>query len=81
MRRMRLNRGLTQQALADLAQVEYKHLQHIETGSWPNLTLGTVQRISDALKVKPWELICDVPADKKGGTPPKRSVRGKSKER
>jgi len=65
LRRIRLLQGLTQQAVADKAGIEYKYLQNIEAGRWPNLTLATVQKIADALGVKPWELICGVPVDAK----------------
>jgi transcriptional regulator with XRE-family HTH domain len=60
-----LRQGFTQQKVADRAGIEYKYFQNIEAGRWPNLTLATVQKISDALKVKPWELICDPPAAEK----------------
>jgi transcriptional regulator with XRE-family HTH domain len=81
MRRIRLNQGLTQQKAADLAHVEYKHFQHIETGRWPNVTLETVQKIADALQVKPWELICEVPVGDKGRSERKRGVRTKSRSK
>jgi transcriptional regulator with XRE-family HTH domain len=65
LRRIRLLKGLTQQSVADLAGIEYKYLQNIEAGRWPNLTLATLQKIADALKIKPWELLCDVSAEQR----------------
>ena len=81
MRRIRLNSGLTQQKVADLAGVEYKYLQHIEAGRWPNLTLETLQKIADALQVKPWELLCEVPAGDKRHPERMRGVRAKSRKK
>jgi transcriptional regulator with XRE-family HTH domain len=80
MRRIRLNHGLTQQRVADLAGVEYKYLQNIEAGRWPNLTLVTLEKIADALKVKPWELLCPMPTPTREMNQPvrKRGVRRKN---
>ena len=64
LRRIRLAKELTQQGVADLAGVDYKYLQNIEAGRWPNLTLATLQKLADALDVKAWELLCDVPKGK-----------------
>jgi transcriptional regulator with XRE-family HTH domain len=74
LRRIRLLQGLTQQKVADLAGIEYKYLQNIEAGRWPNLTLATVQKIADALKIKPWELLCDVSVNQR-----KQPVRNRGK--
>jgi len=77
LRRIRLLQGLTQHRVADLAGIEYKYLQNIEAGRWPNLTLATVQKIADALKIKPWELLCDVSADKRSEPVRKRGKKSK----
>jgi transcriptional regulator with XRE-family HTH domain len=61
LKRIRLLQGRTQQDVADTMGVEQKYFQSIESGRWPNLTLSTLQKIADALHVKPWELLCDVP--------------------
>lgn len=76
-RRIRLLRSFTQQKVADLAGVEYKYFQKIEGHRLPNLTLVTLQKIADALKVAPWELLCDVPTGKKEQPARKRGVRSK----
>lgn len=77
-RRLRLLQGFTQQRVADRAGIEYKYFQNIEAGRWPNLTLSTVQKIADALTVKPWELICDPPSAERAQPVRKRGVRRKS---
>lgn len=57
MKRLRAELGLTQQALAEKAGLEYKHLQRIESGRWPGLQLKTIEAIARSLKVEAWELI------------------------
>ena len=57
LKRFRLSLGLTQQALAEKADVEYKYYQRIESGRWPGLQLGTVERLARAVDVEAWELI------------------------
>ncbi len=74
LRRLRLNQGFTQQKIAERAGIEYKYLQNIEAGRWPNLTLSTVQKIADALAVKPWELLCDPPRERMAAHVRKRVV-------
>ncbi len=76
-RRLRLLQGLTQQATADRAGIDGKYYQAIESGRWPNLKLSTVEKIADALAVKPWELICDPPSGSKAQPARKRGVRSK----
>jgi transcriptional regulator with XRE-family HTH domain len=79
LRRIRLDQGLTQQGVAERAGIEYKYLQNIEAGRWPNLTLATVQKIADALGVKPWELIYDAPEKEKKQPSRQRGVKRKRK--
>ena len=57
LKRLRLSLGLTQQALAEKADIEYKYYQRVESGRWPGLQLGTVERLSRAVGVEAWELI------------------------
>jgi transcriptional regulator with XRE-family HTH domain len=57
LKRLRLSLGLTQQALAEKADIEYKYYQRVESGRWPGLQLGTVERLSQAVGVEAWELI------------------------
>ena len=55
----------TQQNVAHPTGIQYKYLQNIEAGRWPNLTLATLDKIAAALKVKPRELICEMPTGEK----------------
>ena len=57
LKRYRVSLGLTQQALAEKAEVEYKYYQRVESGRWPGLHLGTVERLAHAVGVEAWELI------------------------
>jgi len=57
LKRFRVSLGLTQQALAEKAEVEYKYYQRVESGRWPGLQLGTVERLARAVGVEAWELI------------------------
>ncbi len=80
-RRLRLLQGFTQQKVADLAGIDAKYFQNIEAGRWPNLTLSTVQKLADALTVKPWELICEPPSGDVVVPTRKRGVRSKSRKK
>ncbi len=67
LRRIRLKQGLTQAKAAEVAGIDYKYYQKIEGGLWPNLTLATLQKLAEALRVLPWELLCEVPERKAKG--------------
>jgi transcriptional regulator with XRE-family HTH domain len=54
---IRLQKGYTQQQLAELAKIDYKYLQKIEGKNPPALKIDTIERIAMALKVKPAELL------------------------
>lgn len=49
--------GLTQQELALLAELDYKHYQKIENGAWPGLRVDTVERLAKALGLSAWQLL------------------------
>lgn len=53
LRRERLNRGLTQEKLAELVDLNIRTIQKIEAGD-VNILLTTVVRLRSALKC-PWE--------------------------
>ncbi len=57
-RRLRKERGLTQQALADLSHQEPSNISHIERGA-TKLSLPTIVAISNALGVTVDDLLCD----------------------
>ncbi|MBI2512408.1 MAG: helix-turn-helix transcriptional regulator [Opitutae bacterium] len=52
LRRLRTERGLTQQEMAERAALDYKYYQRIETGAWPGLQLRTVDKLAKALHVE-----------------------------
>lgn len=59
LRRFRLQRELTQTAVAAAAGVEYKHYQKIEGAAWPGVRLDTVERLAKALNVSIAELLVE----------------------
>lgn len=56
-RKIRMEKGLTQERLAELAQIEPRRLQLIESKTPPNVTLETLSKIASALKIKPSDLL------------------------
>ena len=62
-KRLRLAKGLSQEALAEKAGLEYKHYQRIESGAFKGIQLRTIEALAEALDVLPCILIC--PTDKK----------------
>jgi transcriptional regulator with XRE-family HTH domain len=62
-KRLRLAKGLSQERLAEMAGLEYKHYQRIESGHWKGIQMRTVEVLAKALEVPAYILIC--PADKK----------------
>jgi transcriptional regulator with XRE-family HTH domain len=56
MKRLRSRQNLTQQALAEKAEMDYNYLQKIESGRWGGLRLSTVETLAGALGVEIWEL-------------------------
>ncbi len=53
----RRNRGLTQEKLAELANIDYKYLQRIEGKNPPAIKIDTLEKIAIALKTTPSELL------------------------
>ncbi len=68
-KRLRLAKGLSQEAVAERAGLGYKHYQKIESGKWGELYLGTVETIARALGVSMGSLL-DAPPS---GTPLKQA--------
>lgn len=54
-RELRKERGLSQEAFADLARIDRGYMGNIERGK-SNVTLTKVFQLSDALKVTPQEI-------------------------
>lgn len=63
LKRLRKSQDLTQEHLAELAGLDYKHYQKIEGGSWPGLQLRTIDQLANALNVSPYELFLPENAD------------------
>ena len=55
-RRLRQKRGMTQQALADAAEIEHRSMQDIE-GMRQSVSLATLVRLANALDVSPAALL------------------------
>lgn len=58
MRARRLELGLSQEALADFAQIDRSHMGKIERGE-RNVTFLNILRIAKAIQRKPSELLVD----------------------
>lgn len=56
-RQIRKEKGLSQEALADLAGIDRSYMGHIERGD-QNITLTKIYQIADALDISPCKLIC-----------------------
>ncbi|MBU4488987.1 MAG: helix-turn-helix domain-containing protein [Candidatus Omnitrophica bacterium] len=54
---LRKKRRLTQKALADITDIDYKYIQRIEGKNPPAVRIDTIGRFAKALKVKPSELL------------------------
>ena len=55
---LRIKKNLTQSSLAELADIEYKHLQALESPkNTHSPTLRTLEKISSALELKVWEFL------------------------
>ncbi|WP_283787044.1 helix-turn-helix domain-containing protein [Bermanella sp. WJH001] len=57
-RQIRKEKGLSQEALADLAGIDRSYMGHIERGD-QNITLTKIFQIAKALETSPHNLICD----------------------
>jgi len=56
LRELRQKRGLTQEALAERADIKYKHYQSIEGGRKPDVRLSTLVKLAKAHGMDVWEL-------------------------
>ncbi len=78
-KRLRVSRGLSQEALAERAGLEYKHYQKIESGRWPGVYLETVESLAKALGASMGAMLDPPPranskpvANLRAGRPPKK---------
>lgn len=51
LRELRKLHSLTQQQLAELADIEYKHVQALESGKPPSPRLETIEKLARAFKL------------------------------
>ena len=51
LRVLRLKHGLSQQKLAELADIDYKHLQRLESKKPTDAKLETVEKLAKAFKI------------------------------
>ena len=56
-RRIRRAKNMSQETLAELADVHRTYVSGIERGNGRNPTIRAVAKIAKALEVKPWELL------------------------
>jgi transcriptional regulator with XRE-family HTH domain len=75
-RRLRTDRGLTQEAFAEKAQISYKYYQAIEAGRKVDLRLSTLERLAKAHGLEVWELL--LPATARHGVAESPATYGKS---
>jgi transcriptional regulator with XRE-family HTH domain len=54
-RELRKDKGLSQEAFADLASIDRSYMGHIERGE-KNVTLTKIYQLSDALEMNPSEI-------------------------
>jgi transcriptional regulator with XRE-family HTH domain len=49
--------GLTQETVAELASLSYKHYQSLEAGRKPDIRLSSLMQIAEAYGIEGWELL------------------------
>lgn len=72
-RKWRKKRGLTQEMLAEKADIDMRHLQSIEQGK-ENPTVSTIAAVADALAIRPGLLFraAEMPPITRGRPPSKK---------
>lgn len=58
-RTLRIQKGWTQERLAEEAGLDPKYYQRFELGQTSAPTVATLERLAKALGTKPWVLLCD----------------------
>ncbi len=74
-RRARLARGLSQEAIAERSGLSPRHYQDVEAMRREGLRLSTIERIARALRVPVWRLL------QAGSFPETKRLRGKTGSR
>ena len=65
LRELRAEKGLTQEALAEIAQVRQGTISAIERNATSRIDLKVLERLADALGCEPGDLVERVPAPRK----------------
>ena len=58
LRNARLNKGLSQEELAERVEISARYLQDIEAGRHTNVTLMLLFRLAESVGAATWQLIC-----------------------
>ncbi len=57
LRALRKQAGYTQQQLSELAELDYKHIQQLESAQPPYPRLDTLEKLAKAFKLTPSKLL------------------------
>lgn len=57
LRKLRKRKSYTQEKLAELSGVDYKHIQLLESKYPPAMRVDTLEKLAKALKISPRELL------------------------
>lgn len=57
LRKLRKKHGLTQQKLAELAELDYKHIQRLESSRPADVKLETLHKLAQAFQISCSELL------------------------
>ncbi len=57
LRKLRKKYGLTQQQLAELADLDYKHIQRLESRDPTDVKLTTIEKLAKAFKITSSKLL------------------------
>lgn len=64
LRKLREEHGYTQQRVSDLADVEYKHIQRLESRRPCDVKLSTMAKIAKAFEITLSELLDDIESER-----------------
>ena len=56
-RELRKKKGLTQEKLSELAGIDYKHIQLLESKNPPAAKLDTIEKLAEAFNISPSKLL------------------------
>ena len=56
-RELRKKKGLTQERLSELSDIDYKHIQLLESNKAPDAKLDTIEKLAKAFGISPSKLL------------------------